>query len=112
MTLTIGEIYKDTEVCSLYPQRKRDFGAKNLDKMFTWMDTSYTVHNDMKIQTWDTMPMGLGVTHCRFSKKKLNTNISTESELVIASDSVLYNIWHIMFMHHQGYFNKSNKFFQ
>ena len=56
--------------------------------------------------------MGLGVTHYRLSKKKLNTKISTESELVGASDYVPYNIWYVMFMHHQEYLDKSNKFLQ
>ena len=58
------------------------------------------------------MSMGLGVTHCRLSKKKLNTKISTEAEIVNASDHLPYNICNIMFMHHQVYLNNYNKFFQ
>ena len=54
--------------------------------------------------------MGLGFTHCRSIKKKLNTESSAESELVGASDYVLYNIWYIMFMHRQVYLNNSNDF--
>ena len=56
--------------------------------------------------------MGLGVTHCRLSKQKLNTKISTEAELVSTSDYFPYNIWYVIFMHRQGYLNKSTKFFQ
>ena len=54
--------------------------------------------------------MGLGVTHCRLSKQKLNTKSSTEAELVGASDYLPYNILYVMFMHDQGYLIKSNNF--
>ena len=56
------------------------------------------------------MSMGLGVTHCRSIKQKLNMESSTESELVSASDYVPYNIWYIICMHRQVYLNKSNDF--
>ena len=58
------------------------------------------------------MFMGLGVTHCRSSKKKFDTKISTGLELADASNYVTYDIWYIMFMHHQGYLNKSNNVFR
>ena len=32
--------------------------------------------------------------------------------MVDAREYLPYNIWYIMFMHHQGYLNKPNKFFQ
>ena len=51
------------------------------------------------------MSMGFCVTQCRSSKKKLNTKSSTESEIFGASDYIPYNIWYIMFMHHQSYVN-------
>ena len=37
---------------------------------------------------------------------------SPGAEFVGVSDYVPYNIIYIMFMHHQGYLNKPNKFFQ
>ena len=95
----------------LYPQRKKSFGATNLDEIFTWVDASYAVHHDMKRQDGAVMSVVFGVTHCRSSKKMLNTKISTESRLVGGSACVSYNIWYIIFMHHQGYLNQSNKFF-
>ena len=52
---------------------KRAFGAVNLDKIFTWADASYAVHHDMKSHTGGAISMVLGVTHCRSSKQKLNT---------------------------------------
>ena len=83
---------------------------KKLDKIFTWVDASYELHHGMKSQTEGVMYMGLGVTHCRPSNKKLNMKSSNEPGIVGASDYVPYNIWYVMFMHHQGYLNKSNKF--
>ena len=56
--------------------------------------------------------MGLGVTHCRSSKQKINTKISTWAALVGAIYSVPYSIWAFVFMNPQGYPNKSKRFFQ
>ena len=52
--------------CTL--KEKIFFGATNLDKIFTWVDSSYSVHHYMKGQTEGLMSMGLGVIHCRLSK--------------------------------------------
>ena len=48
MTLTTGKIEKDVEVFSLHPKKKGFFVAKNLEKIFMRVDTSYAVHHDMK----------------------------------------------------------------
>ena len=53
------------------PKGKRAFGAKNIDKIFTWVDASYAVHHDMEIQTGGEMSIGLGVTYCRSSNTKI-----------------------------------------
>ena len=45
------------------------------------------------------MSMGLGVTHCRSSKKNFNAKITTEAELVGATDYIPYNICYDIFMH-------------
>ena len=102
MTLTTRKIEKYIEVCSLHPQVKICFGATSLDNIFKWVDTYYAVHHDMKSQTGGVISMVLGVTHFRLSKKKLNIKSSMEVELVGASDYFPYNIWCVMFMHHQG----------
>ena len=112
MALKNGKIEKDIEVFSLHPQRKRCLVATSLDKIFTWLDVSYAVHHDMKSHTEVFMYMGSGVTNCRSSKKNLNTKSSTGAELVGASDYLPYNICYVVFMHHQGYLNKSSRFSQ
>ena len=66
----------------------------------------------MNSKTGVVIYMVLGVTNCRLSKKRLNTKISTELELVGAINYEPYNIWYVMFMHHWGYLNKSNNFLQ
>ena len=70
------------------PQRQKSFGATNIDEIFTWVDASYAVNYDMKNDIGGTMSMGLGVTHRRSIKINLNTKISTESDLVSASDYI------------------------
>ena len=96
--------------CTL--KENRAFGATNIDEIFTQVDASYMIHNDMKRYMRGTMTMGLGATDCRSSNKKSNTKPSIESQVVDTSDYMPYNIWYIMFMHHQGYLNKFNTFFQ
>ena len=41
----LGEIEKDSKLCSLYTQRKFSFGTTNLNKIFTWVDASYMIHS-------------------------------------------------------------------
>ena len=65
------KIDKDIEFCLLHTQRNF-FLATNIDKIFTWVDASYALHHDMKIQTGGVVSIGLGVTHCILSKQKLN----------------------------------------
>ena len=74
-------------------KEKRCFGETSLDKIFTWVDSSYALHHDLKSQTRGVISMAFGVTHCRSSKKKLNKKSLTESEIVGASDYLPYNIW-------------------
>ena len=64
----------------------------------------------MRSQKGGEISIGLGITHFRSSKQKLNTKRSIDAELVGARDYMLYNIWYIMFMNHQGYLNKLNNF--
>ena len=47
-----------------------------------WVDSSYTVHPDMKSHTGIFMSIGKGGAYTALRKQKLNTKSSTESELV------------------------------
>ena len=91
-------------------KKKRIFGATNLNEILTWVDASYEIHHTMRIQIGGESYTGMGVTPCRSRKHKLNTKISTKTELVGARNYVPYNIWCIMFMHHQVYINRKQVF--
>ena len=52
----------------------------------TWVDASYATNNDTKSQTGANITLGKGTIYARLLKQKLNTKISTEADLVGASD--------------------------
>ena len=81
----------------------RIIGETSLEDLFTLIDESYTVHENMRSDTGGTMSMGWGVIHVKSSKQKLNTKSSTEAEVVGVSDYMPYNIWVVMFLEEQGY---------
>ena len=78
-------------------------GADNLGTIYTWVDASYAVHNDMRSHTGGVISFGVGGLLCKSSKQKLNTKSSTEAELVGASDYLPNTIWVMNFMKEQGY---------
>ena len=90
----------------------RIIGATSLEDLFTWVDASYGVHNNMRGQTGGCMSMGWGVMHGRSSKQKINTKSTTESELVGVGEYLPYNIWAILFLEMQGYKILQNILFQ
>ena len=87
-------------------------GADILSQLCTSVNDIYGVHPDLKIQTGGCMSFGYGVVHCKSRNHKLNTKISTEADVVSASDYLPYNIWICLFMGAQGYENKQNILFQ
>jgi hypothetical protein len=88
------------------------FGADDMCKMQTRVDTSYAIHKDMKSHTGGAVSFGRGAAMSKSSKQKLNTKSSTEAELVGASDYLLYPIWAKKFLEVQGYPLKENIFYQ
>jgi hypothetical protein len=87
-------------------------GADSLEKLMTWVDAAYGVHQDMKSHTGGAMSFGRGAVLCKSSKQKLNTKSSTEAELVGASDYLPNTIWVKMFLSAQGYNVEKNEFLQ
>ena len=61
--------------------------------MTTWVDVSYNVYPDMKSHTGECINLGHSTIHYRSSKQKFNTNNTTKSELVAASDYLPFPIW-------------------
>ena len=54
------------------------------------------------------MSFGRGVIHARSNKEKVNTNSSTEAEVVGVSNYLPFNIWVRLFIKDQGYKLREN----
>ena len=91
---------------------RRIIGARTLSDLFTYIDSSYAVHMNMRGHTGGAISMGYGIIHGKSSKQKINVKSSTESELVGVSEYIPYNIWLVMFMGAQGYGIKNNVVYQ
>ena len=67
----------------------------SIDKLMEFdilIDAAYATHPDMRSHTGGCVHAGDGVLHIRSSKQKLNTNSSTEAELVGVSKYFPYAI--------------------
>ena len=60
--------------------------ARNFSEVFTWIDESYAVHNNMRSQTSGAISMRYVIIHGETPKQKINVKISTEAELVEMSE--------------------------
>ena len=67
-----------------------------------WVDSSYTVHPDMKSHTDIFITIGKGGTYTSSCKQKLNTKSSTEDELVAIDDAMGQILWTRHFLAVQG----------
>ena len=80
-----------------------------------WVDAAHILHPDMRGHTGQIMSLGSegqGLVYSGSSKQKINTKISTETELVGASDALPQVLWIQYFIEHQGYNIKDNEFNQ
>ena len=58
-----------------------------------WADAEFVVHHDMKIHTGGMMTMGQGALYSTSNKQNLNTESSTEAELVGVDDPMPQILW-------------------
>jgi len=63
------------------------------DEAKLWVDSSYTVHPDMKSNTGIYMMLVKGAMYTASCKQKLNTKSSTEAELVAVDDAMGKVLW-------------------
>jgi len=63
------------------------------DGLKWWVDSSYAVHPDMRSHSGIYMTLGKGMAYSTSSKQKLNTESSTEAELVAIDDSMGQILW-------------------
>ena len=71
-----------------------------------WVDGSYSVHPNIRGYTGSIMSLGSESVYSSFTKQKLNTKSSTETELVAADDSMKQLIWTKYFLCEQEYGTK------
>ena len=67
------------------------------------IDTSFTVHPDMKSHSGMTMTMCKGAVITSSCKQKINTRSSTEAELVAVNNNTAILLWTCLFVKAQGY---------
>jgi hypothetical protein len=72
------------------------------------VDAAFAVHKDMKSHTGATMTLGSGTICSISTKQKVNTQSSTEAELVGFDDVVSKILWSKLFIEAQGFEVKAN----
>lgn len=90
----------------------RKIGARTLTDLFTWVDASYAVHDNMCSHMGGLMSMEIGLIHAKSPMNKINTKSTTEAELVSVGEYLPHNIWFMHFMEAQRYKLKDNVLFQ
>mmetsp|Transcript_34996 Transcript_34996/g.52860 ORF Transcript_34996/g.52860 Transcript_34996/m.52860 type:complete len:213 (+) Transcript_34996:3-641(+) len=79
----------------------------------TWyIDSAFAVHADMKSHTGSAFTLGKGAICSDSTKQKINTQSSTESELVGVDDKIAKVIWTKKFIECQGFKVKLNIVYQ
>ena len=91
---------------------KRKIGAQSLTNLYTWLDASYAVHDNMRSHMGEMMSLGNGIMHGKSAMNKINTKSTTETELVSVAEYLPYNIWFTNFMEEQGYRVMKNVIYQ
>ena len=91
---------------------KRKIGVHSLTNLFTWVNASYAVHDNMRSHMGGIMSMGNGIIHGKSAMNKINTKSTTEAELVSVAEYLPYNIWFTNFMEEQGYKVTDNVIYQ
>ena len=84
----------------------------SLNNIRTWVDASFAVHPNMRSHTGGYISMGNGTLYASSKKQKINTQSSTEVELVGASDFLPQALWMRNFLEAQGYKIEHNRFYQ
>ena len=64
---------------------------------------AYGVHQDTKNHYGGMMYLGNGFMHIKSSKQKLNTQSSTEAQIVDTNDHIYSILWSMQFLESQGY---------
>ena len=77
-----------------------------------WVRAAFAVHKDMRSHSCGMVSLGVGAVYAGFAPQKLNTKISTESELIGANDFMPQVVWNRYFLQYQGYDVRKNVMYQ
>ena len=87
-------------------------GADDIQTMYTFVDASFAVHDDVKSHTGGVITFGRGGIACISTKQKVVTKSSTKAELVGASEYLPSTIWVQYFLQAQGFPHRRSYFEQ
>jgi hypothetical protein len=87
-------------------------GADSMQKLGSFVDVSFAVHEDMRSHTGGAVSFGRGILMGRSTKQKINTASTTESEIVGAADYLPNTVWLMKLLEMQGYKVKSSVLYQ
>ena len=77
-----------------------------------YVDAAFAVHKDMSSHTGGFINMGTRGAYVHSRKNNLNTNISTEAEIVGVDDVLTQVIWTRYYLKEQGYMIHDNVIYQ
>jgi hypothetical protein len=77
--------------------------ANDTCSIYWHLDAAFAVHIDMKSHTGGSMTLRAGTITLISTKQKINTQSSTESEIVGLNDGVSEIHWSKLFIEEQGY---------
>ena len=77
-------------------------GADGTGILKCYVDASFAVHANMQGYTGGALMMGQGFPIVSLTKHKINTQSSTESQLVGVDDMISLILWSRYFFNHQG----------
>jgi hypothetical protein len=86
--------------------------ADDSGQIHWWIDSSFTVHDDMKGHTGGTMSMGKASIYSTSAKQKLVTCSSMEAEIVGVHDVMPQLMWTGHFLMEQGFHVKETILYQ
>lgn len=86
-----------------YPHLPLTLEASNLQTVWWSVDASFAVHPDMRSHTGACGSLCKGMFYSSLGKQKLNTQSSTEAELVGVDDTMSKILWTRQFLQAQGY---------
>ena len=78
-------------------------GGNNLQEIQNYVNFSHVVHMYMRGHKVGVSTFGIGVLTDNSVKQKMNSRSSNESEVIVNSEYLPYNIWYEKLLESKGY---------